>query len=58
MARLRVSLRRMPWDEVLLDDMRRFWQTQVLTARNRRNHGPVTDVTFTRGVRGIIVESL
>ena len=57
-VRLRVSPRRMRLDEVLCDCMRRLLQSFPHSARNRRNHLAVTDVMFTRGVRGIIVESL
>ena len=57
-ARLRVWLRRMRLDEVLCDCMRRLLQSFGQPARNRRNHRAITDVMFTRGVRGIIVESL
>jgi hypothetical protein len=47
----------MPRDDVL-DGMRRFWQNQVLTARNRRNLEAITDVMFTAKGSGLIVEAL
>jgi hypothetical protein len=47
----------MPCDDVL-DGMREFWQSQVLTARNRRNLQAITDVMFTSKGSRLIVETL